>query len=332
MTGGPNRACAFDTSPHTELACNYEEAQCGLSYLGVATTSPEGDLLWIPHFSMEHNFYEPTFWRLGSCMATREGLTELAKVFGGEISWDDFFALYPPANRVLARAVLPDAEGFVVYLKMTAFGKDGQYVYCKAKTWMYYILHKIRPNNIPAILRMPQKFGEAFPGYRSVREFFGEGERRTAALIEDLSTFVMSEEMRADIPWKALNALQHASPDVAFKIVLNNSQRVWKEGSVRVAANHFSVFAHLASSSVLSSASNDTIADDGDMTDSDRDNSLSDKREKAGMLLRQILMTVKCFDDGWRERLAFQFDVENITRGGRIPELADALWGFIHNS
>jgi hypothetical protein len=272
-------------------------------------------------------------------------------VFGGEISWEDFFALYPPANRVLAKAVLPDAEGFVVYLKMTAFGKTGEYVYCKAKTWMYYVLHKIRPNNIPSILRMPEKFGEAFPGYRAVKEFFGEGEERTAALIEDLMVFVMSEKMMDDVPSKALQALQRVSQDVAFKIVLNNSKRAWGEGSVQVAARHFSAFSFLVSSTESDGASEaGASAEDkeGESRSEGEDNaedndgelsgvslarkSVSKKREEAAMLLRMILMTLECYQEDWRERLRAQFDVENISRRGEMPKVAGSLWDFIHCS
>lgn len=284
-----------------------------------------------------------------NCTATRLALDELARVFGGEISWDDFFAMYPPGNRIMTKAVLPDAEGFVVYLKMTAFGKPDEYVYCKAKTWMYYVLHKIRPHNIPAILRMPEKFGEAFPGYRAVREFFGEGEQRAANLIEDLTVFVMSEAMLDDLPTKALQALQKVSPDVAFKIVLNNSKRAWDEGCVRVAGQHFTAFANLS----LSDCSGDNLSQRSgrgvenvsnriDICDSHSEGELSGaslsrktaskKKEEAAMLLRAMLMTLECYREDWRDRLTAQFDVDNISRRGEMPKVAGMLWDFIHGS
>jgi len=158
--GGPNRMSAFDSIPHTELASTYPADSCGLAYLGMSYAQVDGPV-WVPHFAMDHHFPEPSFWEFESVEQCRVALKDLATVFAGEQDFDWFFSAHPCGNRDMSRRILPDPEGFVAYLRTEAFGRE-QWVYTKAKTWMFYIIHKIRSENIPTILRMPTAFGDAF--------------------------------------------------------------------------------------------------------------------------------------------------------------------------
>lgn len=337
--GGPERRSVFCTKPHTELASGYPVELCGISYLGFSMESSEGGLQWTPHFELEHPFQEPTWWRFPDVATTRRALDDLAKVFGGEIAWDAFFKLYPMANADPAKAVLPDPEGFVVYKFMEAFGRE-QYIYLKGKTWMYYILHKIRPENIPTILALSSEFAKVFPGYQAVTEFFGAPER-VHDLISDLCDYVMTEEMVASVTGKAAGGLVRAPDHVKPKIVLHNATK-WKEGAVAIAAKHYPCFMPLVESEpdATDIPSLDAAVEEskeGDLTAAAAvvmDPDTRARQEEVASMLRGMLMTLKFYDgeDSWRAALGAEFDVESIAASRSLGKVASALWACIHGS
>lgn len=230
--GGPNRACAFDASAHVELASAYPEDQCGISYLGRASSTAEGDPVWTPHFEMVHPFFEPAFWRIRGVVEAVDALSDLSRVFAGtmpgaasralEEQWPAFNAKWPIANEDPARAMQPDPEGFVAYFQTMAFGRSSL-VYCKAKTWLFYALHKIKTSDIPTILGMPEEFGNAFPGHKMVTAFFSEkGMASIEAMIADLIALINAPETEALCPAKVRAALSRAPASKHLAIVLNN--------------------------------------------------------------------------------------------------------------
>lgn len=303
--GGPNRMCAFDTDPHSELASSYTADQCGISYLGLSCTESDGSLKWIPHYEIPHNFYEPTYWRFSDILTTLTALKDLGKVFGGDISFDQFFEIHPRANADVERAYMPDPEGFVAYLKTQAFGKV-QPVYCKAKTWMYYVLHKIHVENIPSIIRMPQKFGESFPGYKSVRYFFGDV-GRIERLIRELKNVVVSQAMIDGVEEKARGAIGRSPDAVKFKIILNSSTDTWPKVCIPIISSHFARL---------------------------RDIVENDDKEilyNISSTLKKILMKLKCFDAGWESNLASEMNVDTISKTGKMSDIVSELWDLVCN-
>lgn len=311
--GGPNRMCAFDTVAHTELASNYTIDQCGISYLGYSFSTTDGYMSWVPHYDVNHPFYEPTFWRFPSVRTTLIALKDLAKVFSGATSWEEFFSIHPHSNKDVEKAMLPDPEGFVAYPLMHAFGVK-QPVYCKAKTWMYYILHKIKSKNIPSILGMPEKFGDAFPGYKAVKDFFGNLEG-IEAMITELCGSVMLPTMVDSISEKAKGALQRVTPDVGFKLVLNNAKSVWPDVCIPIAAKYFDAF-----TTMIASETKDSEEETLDFMK---------KRSEGADTLRCLLMELKCYEPEWQKRLAEELDIDAVASSGKIPKTIGSLWDVI---
>ena len=340
--GGPDRMCAFDAEPHTELASSYAVGQCGISYLGCSCSTEAGDLEWIPHFDIPgHAFQEPTFWRFADVTTTLVALKDLAKVFAGELSLEAFFAVHPRGNADATRAMLPDPEGFVAYMLLEGFGGVQLRAYCKAKTWMYYALHKIKVKNIPSILRMPVQFGEAFPSYKTVRDFFGNF-TGIQALVAELRGAVMCDAMRAAIPTKAAAALARAPADIGFKMVLNNAAAVWPSVCLPIAARHFAAF-----DALLLPPSGDEVgskAGEGGGYSGDSGVSkgaeerpaaapvapaLSKRRTEAASILKGMLMELRCYEAGWEAVLAGELDMEKVAATGQISTAIGGLWGVI---
>jgi hypothetical protein len=353
--GGPHRMCAFDTAAHVELACSYSEDQCGISYLGYSITTLQGDLVWIPHFDIQHLFSEPVYWIMKSVSECIAALRDLSRVFGGSYTWDDFYSQYPPGNRNLAMTSHPDPEGFVSYFLMSSFksqtppqgqgqekgegekegeGEDQEqheeesYVYCKTKTWMYYVMHKIRIRDIPSILTMPEHFGQAFPSYYQVKSFFGEhGVANIIDMLTELCLFVRTnEELKADIPEKAAKALDRLSqsPEVIFKILLCNSRNVWRRGSVKIASKYFPEFQSLEAA----------VEGQGEgEVQSFQLQETEKETEEGALVLRALLMELKCYelDDIWQQNVRREFDFVKISETRHLSEVAGRLWSFIHS-
>jgi hypothetical protein len=332
--GGPNRMCAFDPLPHVELACSYTEDQCGISYLGYSVTTTAGDLEWIPHFEILHSFSEPVYWLMDSVTQCRAALGELSQVFSGNCNWEEFYSRHPPMNRDLAMTSYPDPEGFVSYFQMKNFKSSsalaagaqgdehdrrpgpGSYVYCKTKTWMYYVMHKIRIRDIPSILLMPEQFGQAFPSFYQIKAFFGEeGIRNMIEMITRLCEFVeTSEELKADIPSKAAQALSkpNQSQEIVFKILLCNSRAVWRHGSVQIASKYFKEFL-------------------GGADQEGRGGVDSDFDEEGSLLLKSLLMDMQCYRPHWEENVHREFDFAKISESRRLSDVAGRFWSFLHS-
>ena len=301
--GGPGRMCAFDKEQHKELASSYSADQCGISYLGVSCTDTDGSLMWIPHYDISHNFYEPSYWRFCDVTKARTALKDLGKVFGGEISFGDFFEIYPVDN--CKKTHMPDPEGFVAYIKTEAFGKISP-VYCKAKTWMYYVLHKIHPENIPSIIRMPEKFGDAFPGYRHIMQFFSDTDR-IKEMITNLKNVVMSPAMLDGVHEKGKKAIERSDITTKFKIVLNTSVDVWPTVCIPIVSQYFPRIGEIVA--------------------------CGDKEilYNISSILRKVLMKLRCFDDNWGINFAKDMSINNISKTGKMGEVVSDLWELVQN-
>ena len=303
--GGPNRMTPFDKFPHTELASSYCEEQCGISYLGFSKKLSNGDTFWAPHFTLEHNLMEPVFFKFNSVSETRDALDNIGKVLSGDINWDKFFEIHPISNSELSRSYLPDPEGFVSYLLTDIFGVEG-YLYTKSKTVYFYDLHKIHAKNIPKILNMSPKFAEVFPGYRAVKDFFGNI-NHIEDMVNELRVAVISEEMKNNIPEKALSALSRVSKPVGFKLILNNARDKWVDISIEIASKYFDSFSEFTNKEYN-----------------------KERRNDIGNMLRNLLMNLECYEDNWINILKREMDSENILRIGKLSPIIVSLWDFIY--
>jgi len=296
----PHRMCPYDEQPHAELASEYDEDASGMSYLGYSYTSDAGELVWIPHNEISNDFKEPVYWCFDNATILRHALADLSNVFKGDISYDEYFHRYPVANKT-KNYFLPDPEGFIAYVLMHV-GGESKWIYTKAKTWLYYVLHKIKVEHVLDILKMPPHLGKPFPGYKLVQTFFGNTDQMVT-MFTDLRKLIVSpsEEFISAIPEKARKALGK-KVELDFKIVLNNvSDDLWNKTSVSVASNHFPYLSCFTSD------------------------------EQVGLLghaLKSSLMVVRAFEIDWEKRLADEFDVTKISTLTKLPPVSAKLWEF----
>lgn len=160
----PNRTCPLNGQEQVELAVSYSWEDSGITYLGYSTTS-EGNSTWTPHYEVSHLFDEPIVYQV-TPEKVREMLFDLASVATDEeFSLDNFKAEFAPfcINRSGSKVRNPDLEGFVMYV-------NG--IYMKAKTSIYYKLHKIRSGDVGTIINLPEKCGYYFPIQVSIKNFF----------------------------------------------------------------------------------------------------------------------------------------------------------------
>lgn len=324
--GGPDRKCAYDTEDHFELATRYSSDQCGLSYLGAAFNDENHDLNWIPHFELEYDFYVPTYWEFSSITSTRKGLDGMANVFSGEITWDKFFRQYPRANKNVYKTMIPDPEGFVLYIKMIVNGKE-QWIYCKAKTWMYYMMHKIKSKDLHSIIKMPEKFGEAFPDYQKVNEFFGNYEK-FKAMITELCGRVDNLNLICTVKEKGRRTIDAARKrgdnSLIFKIVLNgSSDTAWKTECMPIIAKHFEGLQLIAEEP---DARNEVLTEATGKYDS---TFLSQMRDDCARAIKTMMMELRCFNEGWEQNLKDSLDREKIIAQGKILKSFQNFWNVL---
>ena len=324
--GGPNRKCAYDKEEHVELATSYSSDQCGLSYLGAAFNDEIHDLNWIPHFELENDFYVPTYWKFSSITSTRKGLDGMANVFSGDITWDEFFRQYPRANENVRKTMIPDPEGFVLYIKMLVDGKE-KWIYCKAKTWMYYMLHKIKSKDLHSIIRMPEKFGEAFPGYQKVNDFFNNYEK-FKGMITELCTRVDNPNLICTVKEKGRRTVDAARKrgdnSLIFKIVLNGSSNTaWKTECMPIVTKYFD---ELQIISDEPDSRNEVLTEATGKYDS---TFLSQMRADCAQAIKGIMMELRCFNEGWEQNLKDSLDREKIIAQGKILKNFKHFWDIL---
>jgi energy-coupling factor transporter ATP-binding protein EcfA2 len=311
--GGPNRTCALNREPQRELACSYTSDQCMNTYLGSSFTKDNGDPCWLPHFVTKHNFYEPTFWDFGTCIEKmRKALDSLVGVLTGKITWDEFYAAFQRGNVDVTKTMTPDAEGFVLYAVM----KDGRYVYFKAKSWPYYILHKIKSRHIPMILGMNPSIGNHFPAYNEISDFFGPDARQNIKeMVTKMTDFVLTIDMTCTIAGKARGAYESAveknDDTKAFKVALFNGHNdVWVPKSVEVISSYFPRLLSLKDDSV-------EIANRGEL------------RNICGSVTRNMIMEAQTHSSGWEARVDKMLDTQSIASTGIMSKPMKQFWDLL---
>jgi hypothetical protein len=166
----PNRADPFTGIIHTELVTGYPDGQVGVFFLSYFYIV-DGSIVNVPHIEVEHLFMEPSYWVFTQNFAenVQNLLTAFDTTFSGQFTMEELFQQFPRANKDLSKANLPDPEGLVLYAVVFNL-----FVYLKAKTDKYYKMHKTRLDRIDEILALPEAFGDYYPAYRIIKDFFDD--------------------------------------------------------------------------------------------------------------------------------------------------------------
>lgn len=141
-----NRTCAWNIC-HDELAITYNQSLIRL-------LSYSYDLTTVPHFMFSNiislaGFEEPLWWVTTTSIQINLMLRDLSRTILGEITQEQYFEYYPPANVHITNMLL-DPEGFVFWARY------GDYLdYNKLKIVEYYTSHTTR--NINQLLEIARK-------------------------------------------------------------------------------------------------------------------------------------------------------------------------------
>jgi hypothetical protein len=327
--GGPNRKAALNTALRWELATNYAESECGMTYLGFASSTSEGSTVWISHDMVSTPFVEPSYWMFDTLQQVRHFLNDLSSVVLGKVTMEELTNKYPRKNKNLQRCTLPDPEGVVLYVLLQAFG-NMTWIYCKGKTWIFYVCHKPE-KYFNQIARLPDCVSVYFSARRVIRDFC-QSIDQIVAMLTKLHQFVKSPSVRQHLvnmsgrskgSGKVSKApgdgLDQRPVDVQYKIIINNTESVLYPEFVKIASQYFNCFAGT----------------------SDRE-----QIDEVGATFKNCLMNLKCYDDSghsaaaacsedadsqpaWEKELRRQFNIDNI---GDLPPVPKILWPIFINS
>lgn len=143
---------------HTELAVNYDASY--VAFLGVYY-----DGKYIPHSDLPNTrefITHPGYISISSTKQIQEAVQDLENVIVEGRSLSEF------AEKWFKNKETPvHAEGFV-YLHKT---RSGAYDYSKIKLPVYYMLHKIKKENIQTLLALPNTVDSYFPSLTALRKF-----------------------------------------------------------------------------------------------------------------------------------------------------------------
>jgi hypothetical protein len=130
------------------------------------------NIVFTPHFNFPLGFntmfLEPLWWKIINTTQINSMMEMLGQIIFGEVSAQQFLERFPPSNASRFFDLLLDYEGFIIYTD----DEQGGYEYNKLKTEPYYISHKFRPENIPALIRISQNAKDIFPLSAYVKEIY----------------------------------------------------------------------------------------------------------------------------------------------------------------
>lgn len=148
----------YNGTVHTELAVKYDSSFVAL--LGIYY-----DGKYIPHADLPETLSlitHPGFVRITNTSQIHEAVNELEEVVVGGKQLEDFAEKWFGDKKMSVHA-----EGFV-YLHMT---DKKIYDYSKIKLPVYYMLHKIKKENISQLLSLPKSVDDYFPSLVALRKF-----------------------------------------------------------------------------------------------------------------------------------------------------------------
>ena len=154
---------------HTELAISYPVS--GLWFLGIKCGEDYIPSSEIEAILDESSLKHPLFWRENDSVKILNMLSAIQR-----LSTDpgytpaDFIEEFPPNNKIVPKVedIFIDHEGFILLVKSVT-----KWVYCKLKTWLYYIFHKLAERNVKQLIELSCSLElPHFPLAKTIREHY----------------------------------------------------------------------------------------------------------------------------------------------------------------
>lgn len=166
---------------HLELAIATETASCeflGATFNVGETTGNFRAHFQIPSLVKSADLTEPLWWDIDDTKTLNSMINSISDILKGNLTEEEFFDLYKPQNYEDTKRSF-HYEGFVVYniTKNNRIGIDEEYDfdinYSKVKTTEYYIGHRFKTTNIPALMNLSESADNIIPLVKNVKNFFG---------------------------------------------------------------------------------------------------------------------------------------------------------------
>jgi hypothetical protein len=154
---------------HTELAISYPMS--GLWFLGIKCGED-----YIPSSEIEailddSSLKHPLFWRENDSVKLLNMLSAIQRLSTDPgYTSADFIKEFPPNNKIVPKVedIFIDHEGFILLVKSVM-----KWVYCKLKTWLYYIFHKLAERNVKQLIDLSCSLElPHFPLAKTIREHY----------------------------------------------------------------------------------------------------------------------------------------------------------------
>ncbi len=175
---------------------------------------------FIPHFNFpvdfNNKFLEPLWWKITNTNQINEMMDSLGKIIFGEETTQQFLQRFPPSNTKLFDLIL-DYEGFIIY---TENGKE----YNKIKTEPYYISHKFKSENIPALIKISENASEIFPLSGNVKLIYDQIQNSLPQILKNINAELITGKKSfffEGMPKKSQTSFISQPPEVQRKMLLN---------------------------------------------------------------------------------------------------------------
>jgi len=155
---------------HTELAISYPVS--GLWFLGIKCGED-----YIPSSEIEaildkSSLKHPLFRRENDSVEILKMLSAIQRLStDAGYTPADFIKEFNPNNKIVPKVdedIFIDHEGFILLVK-----SETKWVYCKLKTWLYYIFHKLAERNVKQLIELSCSLElPHFPLAKTIREHY----------------------------------------------------------------------------------------------------------------------------------------------------------------
>tara|TARA_B100001248_G_scaffold258534_2_gene242820 strand:+ start:2165 stop:4111 length:1947 start_codon:yes stop_codon:yes gene_type:complete len=254
----PARTCAWGTK-HTELAIAYPESV--LRFLGMTYGIGENEEQYRPAYQFSdivdrHGFNQPCFWHFKDVEKVHSMIQNLDKVTDGSMTLADFLDLHPVDGGATDWL---DLEGFILHVPIKVDGTSTSIINCDASTWfgsveydkiktnLYYIAHKLRPQNIGKLLSLPVSTHQYLPIVAALYRIVHSTSNNLAQIIASINLDIANHDVEDSIgnilhetlPEKAKTPFNRMPANVQRKILINQGDKlVWWEYLIKLFARY----------------------------------------------------------------------------------------------
>lgn len=161
---------------HIELAISYPMS--GLWFLGIKCGEDYIPSSEIEAILDESSLKHPLFWRENDSVKILTMLSAIQRLSTDPgYTSAHFIEEFPPNNKIVPKVedIFIDHEGLILLVKSVM-----KWVYCKLKTWLYYIFHKLAERNVKQLIELSCSLElPHFPLAKTIREHY-----KTLSLID----------------------------------------------------------------------------------------------------------------------------------------------------